>query len=138
MPTGLFLTGSYGSREIDGNLTAGVVSPYTGPDVVNWHLSGGLNKNFFGIGNTVLFAEYSQTEGGLEQARFLGGNAANWSDTEFSHWGLGINQYVDAAAMQIFATYKSFEVDGNLTAGAVTTRQNAEFSTFLIGTRIDF
>ncbi len=40
--------------------------------------------------------------------------------------------------MQIFATYKSFELDGNFTRAGVTTRENAEFSTFLIGTRIDF
>jgi hypothetical protein len=130
VPTGLFLTGAYGHREIDGRFAA---TRYTGPDLDNWHISGGVAKNFFGIGNTVLFAEYSGSEGGLEQAQFLGGTA-NWTNTEFTHWGLGINQYIDASATQVFLTYKNFELDGRLNNVATS----AEFSTVIAGMRVDF
>ncbi|MEZ5818196.1 MAG: porin [Hyphomicrobiaceae bacterium] len=131
VPTGLFLTAAYANRSMDGNNSAAL--RYNGPDLVNWHLSGGLNKNFFGIGNTVLFGEYSSSEGGLEQARFLAG-ATDWTNTSFDQWGIGVNQYIDAAAMQIFATYKNFQLDGRLNGVA----QSADFSTFIVGTRIDF
>jgi predicted porin len=135
VPTGLFLTGAAGSRELSGLRVAGDgTTDYAGPDATFWHLSGGVAKNFFGIGNTVLFGEYGEGEGGLEQADHLGGTAPRWANTEFTHWGLGVNQYIDAAAMQIFATYKHFELDGVLNG----FRESAEFSTFLIGTRIDF
>jgi predicted porin len=135
VPTGLFLTGAAGSRELEGERVAGnPLTDYNGPDVTFWHIAGGVAKNFFGIGNTVVFGEYSQSEGGLEQADHLAGVAPAWVDTEFSHWGIGVNQYIDAAAMQIFATYKSFELDGVRNG----FRENAEFSTFLVGSRIDF
>ncbi|MGE3916207.1 MAG: porin [Hyphomicrobiaceae bacterium] len=135
VPTGLFLTGAAGTRELEGLRTAGAAATaYTGPDLTFWHLSGGVAKNFFGIGNTVLFGEYSKSEGGLEQADFLGGTAPRWTGTETTHWGIGVNQYVDAAAMQIFATYKSFEFDGVLNGG----RESADFQTFIVGSRIDF
>lgn len=135
VPTGLFMTGAAGSRELEGERTAGnALTQYTGPDTTFWHLSGGVAKNYFGIGNTVLFGEYSESEGGLEQADHVLNLAPRWTDTQTTQWGLGVNQYIDAAAMQIFATYKHFELEGNFNG----LRENAEFSMFLVGTRIDF
>ena len=140
VPTGLFLTGAWGSREVSGQRDASnPLTNYIGPDAQFWHLAGGLNKNFFGIGNTVIFGEYSSSEGGLEQANFLSGAAPQWFNTETTHWGLGINQYIDASATQIFVTYKNYEFDGILApGGAIGTRQSADFSTVIAGMRVDF
>ena len=152
VPTGLFLTGAYGTRELEGQFTAGnPATAYIGPDLTFWHLSGGVAKNFFGIGNTVLFAEYSQSEGGLEQTAFLSSNGSGYlvnqvntgiSSSETTQWGLGVNQYVDAAAMQIFATYKHFELEGNGFVSQPNLNRGqggvADFSTFIAGMRIDF
>ncbi len=157
VPTGLFLTGAAGTREIDGRQDNGLAgSAYAGPDLQFWHISGGVAKNFFGIGNTVLFAEYSESEGGLEQFAFLTANqgynnnradAAQRSSSEVSAWGIGVNQYIDAAAMQVFATYKNTSLDatgfgtaagsnaGNLNSGLGGT---SDISTFIMGMRIDF
>ncbi len=147
VPTGLFFTGSMGRREVEGT-NAAVGSVYTGPDLTYWQIAGGIARNFFGIGNTVLFAEYSQSEGGLEQAAFLGTatgytlNVAGVRTTsEVTHWGIGVNQYIDAAAMEIFATYKNFSLDAtgftqptlNTGAGGVH-----DLSIFMVGTRINF
>jgi hypothetical protein len=157
VPTGLFLTGAAGTREIDGRQVAGVAgSAYAGPDLTFWHLSGGVAKNFFGIGNTVLFVEYSESEGGLEQFSFLTSNAgynnnlasnAQGSSSETSSWGLGVNQYIDAAAMQVFATYKNTTLDATgfgTAAGSNADILNrglggtSDISTFIMGMRIDF
>jgi len=147
VPTGLFFTGSMGKRELEGT-NAAVGSVYTGPDLSYWQVAGGVARNFFGYGKTVLFAEYSQSEGGLEQATFLGAaagytlNAAGVrTSSEVTHWGIGVNQYIDAAAMELFATYKNFSLDAtgftqptlNTGAGGVH-----DLSIFMVGTRINF
>ena len=153
VPTGLFLTGAAGVRELEGNFTNGVAATaYAGPDLSWWHLTGGVAKNFFGIGNTVLFAEYSQSEGGLEQTAFLSANALNYnfnqvntgaSSSEVTQWGIGITQYVDAAAMEVYATYKNYSLDATGFTGALTgLNSNAggvgDFSVFMVGTRVNF
>lgn len=126
--SGLFLTGAAGSRELDGGSVA-----YTGPDLKWWYLSGGISKNFFGIGNTVLFGEYIDSEGGLEQANFIGGTAA-WADTEVTQWGVGLTQHLDAAAMELFVTYKNYQLDGIYK----NTATSSDFQTVIAGTRINF
>ena len=156
IPTGLFLTGAAGKREISGNQSPAAGTAYAGPDLTWWHLSAGISQNFFGIGKTVLFGEYTQSEGGLEQTAFLTSNTgynnnldgnALRSSSEVTQWGLGINQFVDAAAMEVFATYKNYSLDatGFGTAGgsnASTLNKNAggtsDFSVFMIGTRVNF
>ncbi len=144
--TGLFLTSAWGQREIDGG-SPGIA--YNGQDLKFWYLSGGLRRNFFGIGDTVLFAEYSESKGGLAQANFLGtssgcGTAAlgfNDCSSKVTHWGLGVTQYIDAAAMEVFATYKNYEIDAVGFGAANATLNNGganDISVFVIGSRINF
>jgi len=127
-PTGLFMTGSAGNREVENAQFAagGAIDTREGS---YWHLAGGLSRKFFGIGNTVLFGEYGNHEDMLRFANVAvtGSNATNW--------GIGVIQYVDAAAMEIFATYKAFEGDFNV--GAVRTDLK-DLNMFIIGTRISF
>ena len=54
VPTGLFVTGSAGKREIEnlGGATA------VNRDGSYWHIAGGISQNFFGIGRTTIFGEY--------------------------------------------------------------------------------
>jgi hypothetical protein len=73
----------------------------------------------------VLFGEYS------EHNDFV---RVNFSDpsSEVTHWGLGVNQYIDAAAMEVFLTYKHFEA-------STTTATNLEdFSAVIGGARVNF
>ena len=144
--TGLFLTSAWGQREIDGG-APGV--NYNGQDLKFWYLAGGVRRNFFGFGDTVLFGEYSESKGGLAQANFLGtssgcGTAAagfNECSSKVTHWGLGVTQYVDAAAMEVFATYKNYEIDARGFTGVNATLNNGganDISVFVVGTRINF
>ena len=61
-----------------------------------------------------------------------------------TNWGVGVVQYVDAAAMELFATYKnySFNGDGFLNAGNASLNQSAggvnDFQLFMVGTKINF
>jgi len=139
VPTGLFLTGAYGTRDRSGGLTDtnfGAVDN-RGASSDYYYLSGGLNRNFFGIGNTVIFGEYGNSDDALRIAR----SDAMGSNMDF--WGLGVNQYIDAAAMQVFVTYKNWSGDATINTGTfaapVASKENfKDFSAVIIGTKIDF
>ncbi|MEZ5818189.1 MAG: hypothetical protein R3D44_14000 [Hyphomicrobiaceae bacterium] len=150
VPTGLFLSGAAGQRQITG--VAG--APYIGPDLNWWYLSGGISQNFFGIGKTVLFGEYLDSRGGLEQTQFLTGtsatdangynpNTVTASSSTVNMWGVGITQHIDAAAMELFATYKNFSLDATGFTGTNASLNKgasgvSDFQTVIVGTRINF
>ncbi len=101
--TGLFLTGAAGHREFDGTLGL-VGSGYNPANQGFWYLAGGVARNHFGYGNTVLFAEYSHHND------FINFTNADLSG-DATVWGLGVVQYIDAAAMELFLTYKNYSAD---------------------------
>jgi hypothetical protein len=144
--TGLFVTGSGGSRELDGVSTVAGTA-YAGPDLTYWHLIGGISQNFFGIGRTVLFGEYGESRGGLAQAAFLGVMAGHdtVTDNTVTYWGLGVTQNIDAAAMELFIAYKNFSLDATGFTGGFSVLNNgnaaggaSDFQTVIVGTRINF
>jgi predicted porin len=89
--SGLFLTAFAGRREVES-----VIGDY---DERNWGARAGIAKNWFGIGNTVLFGEYNY----FDNINALG--------AESEIWGLGVVQNVDAAAMELFLSYKNYSLD---------------------------
>ncbi|MEZ5856389.1 MAG: hypothetical protein R3D67_17170 [Hyphomicrobiaceae bacterium] len=98
-----------------------------------WYLSGGIAQNFFGVGKTVIYGEYGNYNGGLRR------NAAfnNVIDSNVDMWGVGINQYIDAAAMEVFIAYKTFSIDETLTGGVPFTGMH-DMQTVIVGTKINF
>ena len=148
VPTGLFVTTAAGTREIDGSISGTAVTRYSGPDLTFWYLVGGVAKNFFGVGNTVLYAEYGEARGGLEQGTFLGTQTGAYTlnvggvrtSSEAQHWGIGVVQYVDAAAMEVYLNYKNLSLDANGFIGANATLNNNvhDLQMVILGTRISF
>lgn len=139
--TGLFLTGAAGLREINWNIAlAGHTVSAT--DATFWHLTGGIARNYFGIGNTVLFAEYQRANDMIGYK--VTGPVVNGSiESEMTMMGIGIVQHIDAAAMELFATYKRYEADAtlNLSLGGPALNAAAQmhdFSMFIVGSRINF
>ncbi len=125
--SGLFFTGSAGKREF--SRAANDLSSAPSTELSYWHIAGGVSKNFFGIGKTVLFAEYGSHEDALTHSFAV-------ASSEVTNFGIGVNQYVDAAAMEIFLTYKQFEVDVGLVGGG--SLATSDYSTVIMGTRISF
>jgi hypothetical protein len=128
VPTGLFVTGSGGQRQLDGTGTAGI------DDLTYWHVAAGVSQNFFGFGKTVIFGEYGQHKGGLQQGMFLVDGLANGLgvDSKVTNWGIGVNQFIDAAAMEVFITYKHFELDSNALIPV------SDFQAVIGGARVNF
>jgi hypothetical protein len=131
VPSGLFVQGHYDRISYDapsGQLGAGAPLS-TGywnqqataqPDATQWLVQAGIAKNWFGLGNTSLYGEYGvssdwgATIAGRSYANtsVIGTNAvAGVTSTDFTVWGLGIVQQVDAAASTLYLTYRNFDAD---------------------------
>jgi hypothetical protein len=108
--TGLYLTGAYVNQDND---TAGV------PDTTLWYVQGGVSKNWTGLGNTVVYGEYAKIDDALA------------GDAESAVWGLGVVQHIDAAAMEVFLSYRNFSAD-------VVNEDTEDFNVVMGGARIKF
>ncbi len=139
MPTGLFFTGAAGWRETDNaqsvSSTTGAITDRGSFDSSFYYLSAGIARNYFGLGDTVLYGEFSEWKG-VGQSSF--GTAAE--DTTLQHWGVGIVQHVDAAAMELFVAYKNFSLKDTPTsgAGAISGLDAEDIHVVTAGTRIRF
>jgi hypothetical protein len=117
--SGLFLTGAYMDQNND-----------NGSHTTMWYAQGGISKNYTGLGNTVLYGEYSVMNDGIlacgtgGTAGYVGGGCRPIQDyglgtsllsldvftgSEVSIWGIGIVQNIDAAAMELYLSYRHYE-----------------------------
>jgi hypothetical protein len=152
VPTGLYVAGSYGyvqdnnradlfaDRLIDtafaGNTGTVFGAGNIGRLIRNaddrddhWFIQGGIEKNWFGLGKTTLFADYAHFNQGI------GVTGQNISDFNFlftpigpfstvdgafirnssvSVWGFGLVQTIDAAAMDLYIGFRNFSGDADL------------------------
>lgn len=109
MPTGGFITGAYGHFEGEGVL-AGL------PEMNGWQGQGGLEERWSSLGKTTLFAEFGELE--------IEGVSSN-----FRLYGLGVVQAIDGSAMDIYASWRQYDLD----AGA-----DSALNLYMLGARIRF
>jgi hypothetical protein len=136
--TGLFIQGDYINKEVTG-LTAAATLPTASRDANRWNIQAGMQRNFFGIGNTNLYGEYGRGAGWLEvnrtQATGIADNGVVLGiDSKYSVWGLGVVQNVDAAAMELYMGYRSFK----FSEGGNAAYNQSGIDTFSAGARIKF
>jgi predicted porin len=108
--TGLYLTGAYIDQDNDNPAR---------DNTTLWYVQGGIAKNWTGLGNTVVYGEYTQIDNAFD----------NISDSTV--FGVGIVQHIDAAAMELFLAYRQYSADwGNVSAN--------DFDIVMGGARIRF
>ena len=133
VPTGLFVTGAAGRVE-DKNRAQQVNQELNRLGAKStdsfWYVQGGIEQNWTGLGKTTLYAEYHVANGGtaLNAGAIRGvaaldvvngtGLASHIWGSKTTTWGLGIVQAIDAAAMDLFISYRNVDAD-------VTLRMNA-------------
>jgi len=133
--SGLYLTGAYVNKDNDnGN-----------PDTTLWYVQGGIGQNWTGLGKTVFYGEYARVNDGIicdaGACGAFGGNANDViTSSRADMWGIGVVQHIDAAAMEVFLSYKRFSAEvtspvGNDLNG--TERYN-DFDVVIGGARIRF
>lgn len=86
--SGLFVSGAVGQLEVDG----------IDEDLRGYHGQGGIEIKFTSLGATTLFAEYAKAE-------------VSGIDEDFTLWGGGVVQAIDAAALDVFLSVRQIEVD---------------------------
>ncbi len=114
-PTGLFLTGAYYDRDVEG----------VSQDGEMYYVQAGIRQRFLSSGATTLYFEYSNNSDFAVET----GAAATSSSAEV--WGGGIVQNIDAAAMELYASYRHFD-------GEVDGVSAQDFDAILTGARIKF
>jgi hypothetical protein len=124
--TGLFAQGHYLTME-RGNAGAA-----TSDKAKNWLVQAGLQRNFFGIGATALYAEVGRVKDGNAAFDQL---TAGGPVSDFRVWGLGVTQNIDAAAMQLYAGYRNYALD-HVAAGVTTSFK--DIGVLAVGARINF
>lgn len=107
MPTGLFATTAAGQRD----------DPFRAKDEEFWHVNAGLERRFVALGKTTLFGMVGEFE--------------DDDSSTAQYWGLGAVQKIDAAAMDLFISYRNYDLDNG--AGI-----EGDFDTVVAGGRIKF
>jgi hypothetical protein len=136
VPTGLFVQGHYLWADFSGTgSTAYWGQVANRPEADQWLIQAGITKNWFGFGNTALYAEYSQSMdwgAGLGTGRNFGvatipgAVAVNGVvDTELEMFGLGVVQNLDAAATEMYLGWRHFSADITCTGLATAVGQCA-------------
>ncbi len=108
IPTGLNFTFAAGDDENDSSLEQSF-----------YYAKVGLFRKWNSLGKTAISVDYG-----------FGDEFAE-NNGEFTHWGIQINQYIDAAAMEVYASYSHNEYEND-------TAQFEDIDIFMIGSRIKF
>ncbi len=165
VPTGLFLSGAY-ARYTDDNRKALYLNvPGVKDEDTYWTVFGGIEQNWFGIGKTTLYGEYARHEvgagvgaSGASTCTFfaasgpvsattglstgVNGGLGCLSSAEVDLWGLGINQEISAAAMDLYVAYRHFSPDVKTSATGSSTGSAAaglkDFDAVMMGAIIRF
>jgi hypothetical protein len=121
--SGLYLTGAFvdqdgGTESVDANL---------------WYVQGGISKNWTGLGKTVLYGEYANVESEDIVLTNIVTDADFTRDASADMWGVGVVQHIDAAAMELYLSYRNFSAECSPCIGP-----GNDFSVVLGGARIRF
>lgn len=129
VPTGLFAYGAYGNEDNDTIYEPGLAAV----DSEVWYVKAGIRRKWHQLGHTVLYGEYGNYDDqlGVEALR------AGITGSEVEHWGLGVVQEIDAAAMSLWLSYRNAEADLNNAPAALGSSPD-DFQIVKFGALINF
>jgi hypothetical protein len=125
VPTGLNIAFGAGTG-VDGTITSGNYYAGVTPNERDfWHVEGGVNRDFTGLGNTSIYGEYG---------------VYDYDDgyDDVTMWGLGVVQNFDKAATELFIAYRQWESDVYRSSGTYAGVSDGEVSQIMAGMRIKF
>ena len=115
-PTGLFLSGSYSDHKFT-DLNAG--NRVAIADTDSWYLKGGIKQSWSPLGATAIYGEYAVYNDGLVGGladiilNNAGVMATGLTDSKVERYGVGVHQWIDAAAMQLYAKWDRYELEAS-------------------------
>ena len=107
--TGLFGVATYQLENADG------ADSGTGDDTDAYYFKAGIQKSWFGFGDTSIYADY-----GIYNDQYGGGNVDGIDGSEVQHIGVGLVQTI-GSRLRIYAKWEqlSLDVDGDANAKAI-------------------
>jgi predicted porin len=107
VPTGIFVNVSYSSFETDsGSLDADA-----------YYIKAGIKQKWNSLGATAIYGEYAEYSDNIVTQNATGGQITQagviGADVEVERFGVGIHQWVDAAAMQLYAKWDHLEIESS-------------------------
>lgn len=135
-PTGLNFTFAAGTRDFNNEPRRDEATFY--------YIKGGLYRQFNSLGKTAFYGEFGQFDDMFftDNASALTGTATDMvTGSDAKVYGLGMVQYIDAAAMQVYIGYRHYEVDFevvDVNGAAVASAGVEDFDTLMVGGRIEF
>ncbi|KUO60951.1 MAG: hypothetical protein APF80_02780 [Alphaproteobacteria bacterium BRH_c36] len=104
--SGLFVYGAYAQAYND--TTASVRGAgQTNPDGEMWYIKAGLKGQWTSLGGTTIYGEYGRHDDSFTAGMYDAGVNAS----ELEQYGIGIVQNIDAAAMQMWLSWRHYEGD---------------------------
>jgi hypothetical protein len=164
LASGLFVDGSYGINKDNNRAALYAASGYTksvNDSDKSWYLRGGVEQKWTALGRTTLYAEALKHSTGaalnivplnasgsgfirdVTGDGILGAGAARIMSSEVKMWGIGFNQEIAAASMDVYVSYKNFkgsaQTDTAVGAAAGTTKVQFDgFQAIMTGALIRF
>ena len=150
LQTGLYVYGAYGQQD-DRQRRAVFAANVEDQDRL-WYLQGGIEQKFTSLGKTTIYGEYERdkvgaavksTNGQPQSGSSLGAGAAfnRISGTDVDTWGVGINQSLEAASMDVYIGYRNVSADVSTSATGAGSSAVTSIETFhavVGGAKIDF
>jgi hypothetical protein len=132
LASGLFVYGAYGKEDNNSIVTSSGVTGAYNTDGDRFYLKAGIIQKWNALGNTVLWGEYAESQDMLGPSLRLTSGATG---SEFTQWGLGALQQIDAAAMSVWIKYRHYdaEIQGGALAGGFDN-----YETVIVGGLINF
>jgi hypothetical protein len=114
VPTGLYVAANY--REQD------IVACPNGEDCTDqgWAVQVGIGQKWSSLGKTTFWGQYQESNNGYRNVDvdLVPGDAGDHVDSvDGKIWSFGINQQIDAAAMELYVTYWNVSADVNESDG---------------------
>ncbi len=133
VPTGIFANVTYTQEDID-RLAGGALVPAgfeSTPDSI--YIKAGIKQKWNSLGATAIYGEWGQYNDQYSLALFNNGVTSS----EVTRYGAAIHQWIDAAAMQVYAKWNTFEYDVDGTS-ALATSNIEDMTEFTVGGVIFF
>lgn len=131
-PTGIYVYGGYGEQEDDSEKAFNAAADETD---TAWYLQVGIERKYFALGKTNIFAEMREDDAGSNLGKFsTGTNFVKNSDIEF--WAAGVVQNIEAADMSLYVVYRHAE--GDFVDSAGVKRGLDDFDMVISGAKINF
>ncbi|MFV0444767.1 MAG: porin, partial [Planctomycetaceae bacterium] len=112
VPTGLFADFGITQRDFDHSER---------DDFTFWYIRGGVYRKFNALGKTSIFGEYGEVSDSGDNLFYnADGTRAVIADGTF--YGIGVQQQIDAAAMELYLGWRHFEADAyEIGVGSINT-----------------